>query len=199
MRSSPQLTAQHLTRSTPPPPPPSPPALRKPLRPTAASPPACIPSCSPAMMARLPAACRRSSSPTQHPKLFSNSLPSTRTRTRPGSTHGRSPLCITAYTLTAVLGRVRRGAAPGLTGWTYEHMLDATPRPSARRVCLEFLNEILAGCLPTISDLLVSDALPLRITNGVISPIAIGEAWLRLAALCTVHEYSRLGPSLTPL
>jgi hypothetical protein len=48
------------------------------------------------------------------------------------------PLCITADTLAAVLGRLRRGTTPGLTGWTYEHILDATRRPSASRACLSF-------------------------------------------------------------
>jgi hypothetical protein len=34
---------------------------------------------------------------------------------------------------------------------------------------------------------------------GGVRPIAIGEAWLHLAALCAVHECSELGPSLAPL
>jgi hypothetical protein len=109
------------------------------------------------------------------------------------------PLCITADTLTAVLGRLRRGTAPGLTGWTYEHILDATRRPSARRACLNFLNDMLAGRLPPIPELLDSDGLPLTKPTGGVRPIAIGEAWLRLAALCAVHDCSQLGPSLAPL
>jgi hypothetical protein len=77
------------------------------------------------------------------------------------------PLCITADTLTAVLGRLRRSTALGLTGWTYEHILDATRRPSARRACLSFLNDMLAGCQPQIPELLDSDGLPLTKPTGV--------------------------------
>jgi hypothetical protein len=47
---------------------------------------------------------------------------------------------------------------------------------------------MLAGCLPTIPELLVSNGLPLSIPTAGIRPIAIGEVWLRLAALCAVHE-----------
>jgi hypothetical protein len=109
------------------------------------------------------------------------------------------PLCITADTLTTVLGRFRRGTAPGLTGWTYEHILDATRRPSARRACFSFLNDMLAGRLPPLPELLDSDGLPLTKPTGGVRLIAIGEAWLRLAALCAVHVCSELGPSLAPL
>jgi hypothetical protein len=109
------------------------------------------------------------------------------------------PICITAETLSAVLTHLRRGTAPGLTGWMYEHILDATRRPSARRACIAFLNNMLAGRLPHVPELLDSDGLPLRKPAGGICPIAIGEAWLRLAALCAVHECNDLGPSLAPL
>jgi hypothetical protein len=88
---------------------------------------------------------------------------------------------------------------PGLADWTYEHILDATCRPSARRACVAFLNDMLAGCLPHAPELLDSDGLPLREPPGGIRPIAIGEAWLRLAALCAVHECSELVPRLAPL
>jgi hypothetical protein len=46
------------------------------------------------------------------------------------------PFCITAKRLSAVLTRLRRGTAPGLTDWTYECILDATRRPSARQACI---------------------------------------------------------------
>jgi hypothetical protein len=73
------------------------------------------------------------------------------------------------------------------------------PRPSARRACITFLNDILAGRLPHVPELLDSNGLPLRKPAGGVRPIAIGEAWLRLAAQCAVHECNDLGPSLAPL
>jgi hypothetical protein len=76
------------------------------------------------------------------------------------------PICITAATLSAVLIHLRRGTAPGLTGWTYEHLLNATSRPSARRACIAFLNDMLAGCLPHVPELLDSDGVPLRKPAG---------------------------------
>jgi hypothetical protein len=98
-----------------------------------------------------------------------------------------------------VLARFHRGTSPGLTALTYEHILDATRRPSARQACIATLNDILANRLPQVPQLLDSDGLPLRKPAGGIRPIAIGEAWLRLAALCTVHECNDLGPSRAPL
>jgi hypothetical protein len=109
------------------------------------------------------------------------------------------PICITPDTLSAVLTRLRRGTAPGITGWTFEHILDAIRRPSARRACIVFLNAMLAGRLPHVPELLDSDGLPLRKPVGGIRPSAIGEAWLSLAALCAVYECNDLGPSLPPL
>jgi hypothetical protein len=109
------------------------------------------------------------------------------------------PLCISAATLTAMLARLRPGTAPGLTGWTNEHILIATRRPSARQACITFLKDMLAGCLPHIPELLDSDGLPLRKPARGIRPIAIGKAWMRLGALCAVHEGHDLGPSLAPL
>jgi hypothetical protein len=58
---------------------------------------------------------------------------------------------------------------------------------------------MLAGRLQHVPELLNSDGLPLRKTAEGIWPIAIGEAWLRFAALCAVHECSELGPCLAAL
>jgi hypothetical protein len=55
---------------------------------------------------------------------------------------------------------------------------------------LSFLNDMLAGQLPAISELLDSNGVPLTKPTGGIQPIATGEAWLRFAALCAVHEAS---------
>jgi hypothetical protein len=74
----------------------------------------------------------------------------------------RAPICITPDTLSGVLTRLRRGTAPGLTGWTYEHILDATCRPSARRACVAFLNDMLAVRLPHVPELLDSVSIPLH-------------------------------------
>jgi hypothetical protein len=80
-----------------------------------------------------------------------------------------------------------------------EHLLDATRFPSARRACIAFLNDMLAGPLPHVPELLHSDSLLLRKPAGGIWPIVISEAWLHLAALCAVHEGNDLGPSLALL
>jgi hypothetical protein len=58
---------------------------------------------------------------------------------------------------------------------------------------------MLAGRLPHVPELLDSDGLPIRKPARGIRPIAIGEAWLRLAALCAVHECNDLGPRLASL
>jgi hypothetical protein len=58
---------------------------------------------------------------------------------------------------------------------------------------------MLAGRLPHVPNLLDSDGLILRKPAGGIRPIAIREAWLRLAALCAVHEYKDLVPSIASL
>jgi hypothetical protein len=60
---------------------------------------------------------------------------------------------------------------------------------------------MLTGPLPPVPELLDSDGLPLSKPAGGVRPFAIGdlEAWLRLAALCAVHECRELGPSLAPL
>jgi hypothetical protein len=53
---------------------------------------------------------------------------------------------------------------------------------------------MIAGRLPHVPELLDSDGLTLRKPAGGIQPIAIGEAWLRLAALCAVNECHDLAP-----
>jgi hypothetical protein len=60
-------------------------------------------------------------------------------------------------------------------------------------------NALLFGQLPPVFELLDCDGLPLHKPAGGIRPIAIGEAWTRLASLCAVHKCSDLGPSLAPL
>jgi hypothetical protein len=58
---------------------------------------------------------------------------------------------------------------------------------------------MIAGRLPAVPELTDSNGLPLCQPAGGVRPIAIGEAWPRLAALCTVHACSDLGRSLAPL
>jgi hypothetical protein len=58
---------------------------------------------------------------------------------------------------------------------------------------------MLAGRLPHVPEQLDSDGLPFRKPAVGIRRIAIGEARLRLATLCAVHECSDFGPSLAPL
>jgi hypothetical protein len=58
---------------------------------------------------------------------------------------------------------------------------------------------MLAGRLPSVPELLDSDGLPLRKPDGGIRSVAIGEAWLRLRALCACYKCEALGPSLASL
>jgi hypothetical protein len=86
-----------------------------------------------------------------------------------------APICITAETLNEVLTRLRRGTAPCLTAWTYEHILEATHDPSGRRICITFHKHMLAGRLPHVPDLLDSDGLILRKPAGASGPSPSGK------------------------
>ena len=66
---------------------------------------------------------------------------------------------------------------------------------------LQFLNNIVAGNLPDIPDLGSCRLVPLqkkRTVDGV-CPIAVGELWLRLAAVCVMEAFPTKDLSLLPL
>ena len=114
-----------------------------------------------------------------------------------------------AETLLAVCKRVsahNRGTAGGPTGWTYE-MICACAQSSGDglRAVLRFINLILSGTLPRASFLLSSVLVALqKVTDGVpdggVRPIAIGEAWYRLAMLCALSDVGgAVGAGLAPM
>ena len=113
-------------------------------------------------------------------------------------------LQVSASALCAVLGRVsahNRGTAGGPTGWTYEMICAAAyATEDGLRAVLRFVNLILAGALPRDSFILRSSLVGLQKPGGGVRPIAIGEAWYRLAMLCALTEVgSEVGASLAPL
>jgi hypothetical protein len=104
---------------------------------------------------------------------------------------------VSAETLVAVCKRVsahNRGTAGGPSGWTYE-MICACVQASedGMRAALRFINLLLSGSLPRSSFVLKSVMVGLlKLTDGVpsggVRPIAIGEAWYRLAMLCALTD-----------
>ena len=73
------------------------------------------------------------------------------------------------------------------------------------RAALRFVNLILSGTLPRVSFILGSVLVGLqKVTDGVpdggVRPIAIGEAWYRLAMLCALSDVgASVGASLAPM
>jgi hypothetical protein len=88
----------------------------------------------------------------------------------------------------------------GPSGWTYEHIKAATTSSEeARTVVLRFVQASVRGDLPYLPRLLEAGLLPLAKPNGRgVRPIAIGEVWCRLAALCALAACPNAGRSLAP-
>ena len=107
-------------------------------------------------------------------------------------------------TLLAVCKRVsahKRGTAGGPTGWTYE-MICACVQSSddGLRAAQRFINLILSGALPRESFVLGSVLVGLQKADGGVRPIAVGEAWYRMAMLCALHDVGHAaGAGLAPM
>ena len=111
-----------------------------------------------------------------------------------------APVVITDDILVEVLRRLPKGAAPGLSGWTYEHVKAAVlNNPLARDSACRLINAIVSGRLPRLPCLLDSTLIALEKRNGGIRPIAIGEVWVRLAGLCAMAASPHVGKALAPL
>jgi hypothetical protein len=116
---------------------------------------------------------------------------------------------VSAETLVAVCKRVsahNRGTAGGPSGWTYE-MICACVQASedGMRAALRFINLLRSGSLPRSSFVLESVMVGLLkptdgAPNGSVRPIAIGEAWYRLAMLCALTDVgAAVGAGLAPV
>ena len=113
-------------------------------------------------------------------------------------------LQIDSKVLSAVLARVKdhyQGRAGGPSGWTFEMILAVTGGSAKGfNAALQFVNLILSGQLPRQCGLLDSVMIALKKPNGGIRPIAIGEVWYRLAAMCAIEAAGRdAGQLLAPL
>jgi hypothetical protein len=72
--------------------------------------------------------------------------------------------------------------------------------PAGLRTCLAFVNAMLAFTIPRVDALLNSTGVAFEKSNRRgIRPIAICEAWLRLAAIVCIKLLPEAGPSLAPL
>ena len=113
-------------------------------------------------------------------------------------------LQIDSTLLQRVLDRIKRhyrGRAGGPSGWTFEMILAVTGG-SARglQAALGFVNLLLSGELPRDCGLLDSLLLALQKPKGGVRPIAVGEVWYRLAAMCAIEAVGKdAGRALAPL
>jgi hypothetical protein len=64
---------------------------------------------------------------------------------------------------------------------------------------LRFVQAVVRGDLPHLPRLLDARLLPLSKPSGGVRPIAIGEVWYRLAALCALAACPDAEHSLAPL
>ena len=67
-------------------------------------------------------------------------------------------------------------------------------------VTLELMNHIVSGNLPDIPELRAYRLVPIKKKGTVdgVRPIAVGEVWLRLAAICAMEACPTKGSSLLP-
>jgi hypothetical protein len=108
---------------------------------------------------------------------------------------------VTEEAFQRVLERLLRGSAPGLSGWTYDHLRAATgTSPTATTAILALMNLIINCTLPDIPFLHASALIALAKPRGRgMRPIAIGEVWVRLASVCAMAACQDAGTALAPL
>ena len=112
-----------------------------------------------------------------------------------------TPVHITSEILAKALQRQPRGSSGGPSGWTYEHIKAACAGyAGAFDVTLELMNHIASGNLPDIPELRACRLVPIKMKGTVdgVRPIAVGEVWLRLAAICAMEACPTKGSSLLP-
>ena len=93
------------------------------------------------------------------------------------------PIITVSKAKMAIKNRLPRGSAPGIDGWTTEHLLALVDDPYAMRVVVLLLQRICDGSLTGVAKdaLTVARLLAFPKPNGKVRPIAIQSIWLRLA------------------
>jgi hypothetical protein len=96
-------------------------------------------------------------------------------------------LLILEGTLRQVLKATPQDSAAGPSGWTHEHIKAATSvSEAALCAVLDMVCAVTSGALPQLPSLLHATLTPIKKATGGVRPIAGGEAWYRLAALCAL-------------
>jgi hypothetical protein len=109
------------------------------------------------------------------------------------------PAAVTEQILAKVLKSLPHGSAAGPSGWTYEHIKAATSTSEdARAAVLHLMQAVVRDDLPHLPRLLDARLLPLEKPSSGVRPIAVGEVWYRLAALCALAACPNAGSSLVP-
>ena len=109
-------------------------------------------------------------------------------------------LRVDSAVLSAVLRRftAKRGTAGGITGRTCDHTKQAATAPAElQEATLDVVNVNLSGAVPRHPTLLDSALIGLKKPDRGVRPIAIGEVWYRVAALCALQAYA--GGAMEPL
>ena len=110
------------------------------------------------------------------------------------------PAQVEADALSHILLRLPRGTAAGLSGWTYEHVRAAGLYDKRTGEAMRgFVNDILSGAIPHSDLLLASRLIALEKPHGGVRPIAIGEAFLRVASICALSTVQTAADLLAPL
>jgi hypothetical protein len=110
------------------------------------------------------------------------------------------PAAVTEHNLAKVLKSLPHGSTAGPSGWTYEYVKAATSTSDdTRAAVLRLMQAVVHGDLPHLPCPLDARLLPLEKPSSGIRPIAVGEVWYRLAALCALAACPNAGHSLVAL
>jgi hypothetical protein len=102
--------------------------------------------------------------------------------------------------LAKALKSLPHGSPAGPSGWTYEHIKAATSTcEDARAAVLCLMQAVVRGDLPHLPRLLDARFLPLEKPSSGVRPIAVGEVWYWLAALCALAACPNASRSLLSL
>jgi hypothetical protein len=110
------------------------------------------------------------------------------------------PSQVSRAQLKQTIRRLPKGSAPGPSGWTFEHIQAvAFGSEEGLDAVHTFVNALLEGKLPDWQEFRASRLIALQKPNGGVRPIAIGEVWARLVAMCAMSACPHIGLGLAPL